>query len=101
MEPQERADFSFPCARLLDFRNRTEQFIEADIDLTRRTNVTDFETVGLEAIFHQPSLLGTDHLLHLVRDDKSGGRCPDVAGVLKSEIAALVHMAARDQPQID
>ena len=35
--------------------------IQVDIDLARRADVTDFETVGRKAVFHQPGFLQRDH----------------------------------------
>ena len=63
--------------------------------------MTDLETVGLEAVFDQADLLGADPLLQRVRNDEAGRGRPDVADVPIGEIAALMHVAAGDQPQID
>ena len=61
----------------------------------------DFEAVGPETILHQPDLLDADHFLHPVGNDEAGGRRPDMAGVTKGEVAALMDVAGGDQPQID
>ena len=53
----------------------------------------------MEAIFHQPGLLDRDHILPGVGNDEAGRGRPDMAGMAAGEIAALVDMAARDQPQ--
>jgi hypothetical protein len=48
-----------------------EQRIHIDIDLTWRLDVTDLETVGLEAVFHQADFLDADHFLLLVGNDEA------------------------------
>ena len=40
-----------------------EQRIHIDIDLARRPDVADLETVGLEAVFHESDFLDADHFL--------------------------------------
>ncbi len=75
--------------------------IQIDIGLAGRPDVTDFEAVGLEAVFHQPDLLDPDQFLLGIGNDEAGRRRPDVPDVSKGEIAALVDVAAGDQPQID
>ena len=42
---------------LLVLRGLAEQFVQTDVDLARRADVTDFKTVGRKAIFHQPDFL--------------------------------------------
>ena len=36
---------------------------QTDIDLARRPDVADLETVGRKAVFHQPGFLDADHFL--------------------------------------
>src|SRR6185312_10581749 len=86
---------------LVTARNYRQQRVQIDIDLAGRPDVTDLETVGLEAIFHQADLLDTDHFLPGIWNDEAGRRRPDLTGVGKGEIAALVDVAAGDQPQVD
>ena len=62
--------------------------------------MTDFKAVGLKTVFDQPDLLGADDFLLRIRNDEAGGRRPDVADVAIGKIAALVNVAAGDQPQI-
>src|ERR1700730_188874 len=85
----------------LALRSRPQQRIQIDIDQARRPDVTDFEGVGLEPVFYQPDFLDADQVLPRIRNDEAGGRRPDVRGVGISEIPALVHVAAGDEPQID
>ena len=72
---------------------RVKQLIQVDIDLARRADVADFETVRRETIFHQPGFLQRDPFLALVGHDEAGGRRPDMTDVAVSEIAALVDVA--------
>src|SRR3954453_10983626 len=76
------------------------QRIQSDIGLSRRPDVPDLKTAGLETILHQPAFLRADHGLYSVRDDEAGGRRPDVARMAKGEVAALMDMAARNQPHV-
>ena len=78
-----------------------EQCIEVDIDLARRADMPDLEGVGSKSIFHEARFLDADHFLPGVGDNETGRGRPDVAGVAKGEIAALVDVAARDQTAID
>ena len=55
-----------------------KQRIQIDIDLAWRSHVQHVESVGPEAILHQPDLFDADHFLHRVRNDEAGRRRPDV-----------------------
>ena len=48
-----------------------------------------------------PTSLMRDPVLPRIGNDEAGRRRPDMTGVAIGEIAALVHVAAGDQPQID
>jgi hypothetical protein len=57
-----------PAMTVLLFKQR----IHIDIDLPRRPDVADFETVGLEAVFQEADFLDADHFLFLVGNDEAG-----------------------------
>jgi hypothetical protein len=51
--------------------SRREQRIHIDIDLARRPDVTDLESVGLKDVLHEADLLDADHFLFFIGNDEA------------------------------
>ena len=67
---------TYPSARL-SFQRR----VQVDIDLGRRADVADLESVGLEAVFHQPDFLDTPmRSCTVVAQDASRSKAPRCGG---------------------